>query len=110
MAVMKLLNPFPPHKREVFRDYQYRCWECGQNGQRSGGTELHHIQGRNSSSVFNGAVLCKGCHGKVGHTFEEEKKYMQKTARVVFKAVSLGNYRLDKEDEEFLYENRKYYE
>lgn len=107
---MKLQNPFPIHKREVFRDYQYKCWECGQNGQRTGGTELHHIQGRNSSSVFNGAVLCKKCHSLVGHTFEEEKRYLQKTARIVFRSVDRGEYRLDEDDKNFLIENKKSYE
>ncbi len=107
---MKLQNPFPQCKREVFRDYQYRCWECGQNGQTTGGTELHHILGRCSSSVFNGAVLCKKCHSVIGHSFEEQKKYLQKTARYVFRVIGLGNYIIDEDDKNFLYENKKYYE
>ena len=106
---MKLQHSFPQKKREVFRDYQYKCLECSENGQRNGGTELHHIRGRISSSVFNGAVLCKKCHSSIGHTFEEEKKYLQKTAKIIFCAVELGNYILDKNDKDFLIKNSKFY-
>ncbi len=107
---MKLRNSFATNKRELFRDLQYRCGECGGNGQNCGGTEAHHIKGRCSSSVFNLIVLCKKCHSKVGHTFEEEKIYLQKTAKWVFHCVKLGNYRLDDDDKNFLHEHRKYYE
>ena len=106
---MKLQNPFSVEKREAFRDYQYRCWDCGGNGQDCGGTELHHIQGRNSSSVFNGAVLCKKCHAKVLHIFAEESKYMKRTFFMVMRMVEKGNYKLDEDDKNFLKENEKYY-
>lgn len=102
---MKLQNPFSVEKREVFRDAQYCCWECGGNGSKTGGTELHHIRSRVSSSVFNGAVLCKRCHSMVGHSQEEEKKYLIKTFQYIMGKVELGEYTLDEEDNVFLKEN-----
>lgn len=106
---MKLKHPFPQHKRELFRDIRYKCGGCGQNGTQTGGMELHHIRGRVSGSVFNGIPLCKRCHNLVGHTFEEESAYMQKIAPYIFIQIKLGNYKIDSEDEQFLYEHKKYY-
>ena len=109
ISIMKLRNNFSSRNRLLFFDFRYKCWECGQNGSRTGGTELHHIKGRCSSSVFNGAVLCKKCHSAVGHTFKEEQKYLQKTATIVFRAVLRNNYSLDENDKNFLVANNKYY-
>lgn len=49
---MHLDNPFSKETRELFRDV-WVCWECGQNGQETGGLELHHITGRDSDSAYN---------------------------------------------------------
>lgn len=75
---MKLRNPFPPQIRELFRDC-WECWKCGENGQRTGGLELHHITGRKSGVAYNAAILCKGCHDHVTHTQEEEAELTHKT-------------------------------
>jgi 5-methylcytosine-specific restriction endonuclease McrA len=106
---MKLQHPFPQHKREIFRDIWFKCGECGQNGTQTGGMELHHIRGRVSASVFNGIPLCKRCHNLIGHTFEEESKYMQKIAPYIFRCIKNRVYRMDTEDEQFLYEHKEYY-
>lgn len=99
---MKLDNPFPPHKREVFRDAQYHCWGCGGNGQASGGMELHHIVGRESSAVYNAAPLCKRCHAAVGHTVPEHKRFFAKTLRYVNLKIAAHEYREDDVDRAFL--------
>ena len=80
---MKLANPFPPKTREWFRDC-WQCWQCGENGQRTGGLELHHITGRDSSSTFNGAILCKRCHAHAKHTNEEEALYTEITIKYLY--------------------------
>ena len=75
---MKLANPFPLAVRLLFIDC-HACWECGQNGQKSGGLELHHIWGRISSSALNAAVLCKKCHERMNHNREEHHRLLRKT-------------------------------
>jgi hypothetical protein len=77
---MKLKNPFTPESREWFRDC-WHCWDCGENGQRTGGLELHHITGRDSNATINGAILCKGCHIKALHTQSEEAGYTLTTLK-----------------------------
>jgi hypothetical protein len=71
---MHLDNPFSKETRELFRDV-WVCWECGQNGQETGGLELHHITGRDSDSAYNAAILCKECHSMANHNYIEESKY-----------------------------------
>lgn len=80
---MKLRNPFPPRTRELFRD-TWECWDCGENGQSSGGLELHHITGRNSDSPFNAAILCKRCHARANHSQREEIKYTIRTVLFLY--------------------------
>lgn len=75
---MKLKFPFPIDVRELWRDC-WQCMECGENGQRSGGLELHHICGRVSPSALNSCLLCKGCHARCGHSRDEEQRYFAKT-------------------------------
>lgn len=70
---MQLQNPFPLTVRLLYLDC-WRCWLCGENGQRNGGLEIHHIMGRISASAFNSSCLCKKCHGHMGHSQEEEQK------------------------------------
>ena len=81
---MKLQNPFSQKTRELFRDI-WECWDCGENGQRTGGLELHHITGRDSNSPFNAAILCKGCHARAIHTRDEEAKYTETTIRYLYR-------------------------
>lgn len=70
---MKLQNPFDLRVRLLYLDC-WKCWFCGQNGQQSGGLEIHHITGRDSKSAFNSSCLCKDCHNHIGHSQEEEQK------------------------------------
>ncbi len=60
------------------------CWECGENGQRTGGLELHHITGRDSNAAINGAILCKGCHAHANHNQKEEAKYTLQTLQYLY--------------------------
>jgi len=71
---MKLKNPFSNETRHLFFDTRYTCFFCGANN-----NELHHISGRISSSALNASVLCKECHGRVGHDEKEEKLLFLKT-------------------------------
>lgn len=88
---MKLKNPFPQEVRELWRD-THTCQMCGENGEKSGGLELHHITGRDSASVLNGAPLCKICHASVGHTKDEEQfLYVKALARVCAHGWLLGS-------------------
>ena len=107
---MKLKNPFPQHKRELFYDVRYVCGNCGGNGSNCGGIELHHILGRCSASVFNAIPLCKQCHSQVGHTIKEHKKYLKWTLKYVCNKIRLGQYIFDKEDITFLQDNLMKYE
>ncbi len=109
ILIMKLQYPFLTETREVFFDIRYKCGECGGNGQGCGGIGLHHILSRVSASPFNAICLCSRCHSRVGHTVEEHKKYLQKTARWVFHCVKLGNYVIRENDKNFLYKNKELY-
>jgi len=96
---MKLNNPFSNDTRNHYLYNNFTCWECGGNGSGSGGgLELHHIYGRISASPLNSAPLCHSCHSKVGHTYEEHQRYLQKTLRFF---LSEG-YQLNEEDNIFL--------
>jgi len=96
---MNLRNPFPLSVRNLYVYNCWTCWECGGNGSGSaGGIELHHIYGRMSASALNSAPLCHTCHSKVGHTYEEHQKYLQKTIRFL---LSEG-YQLTEVDNIFL--------
>ena len=94
---MQLANPFPQSVRLLFIDC-YACWECGENGQRHGGLELHHIWGRISGSALNAAVLCKKCHDEIAHNHETHHRLLRKTIHFLH---SLG-YKLHARDDEFL--------
>lgn len=98
---MQLANPFPIEVRVLFMDC-WTCWECGSNGQRYGGLELHHIWGRVSGSALNGAVLCKRCHDRVKHTQEERRKYFLKTMGFLLANKEYTGFKLCQRDEEFI--------
>lgn len=100
---MKLKHPFKTETRWLFFDSQYTCGECGGNGQDCGGTELHHIVGRKSSSPYNAITLCKGCHAKVGHTDKEQRKYIEQTIEY----LSRNHYEPTEQDKQFL---KEYYD
>lgn len=85
LTVVKLKNPFTNKTRWLFFDIRYICGDCGGNGQDCGGTELHHIIGRKSSSPYNAIVLDKNCHSKVGHTDDEQKRFIGKTKKYLDK-------------------------
>lgn len=102
---MKLRNNFTTETRELFRDVQYSCFECGGNGQECGGTSIHHILGRISDSPLNGAVLCGNCHSKCGHSFSEESEYLKQTIKYLVKI----EYKFTEDDCLFFKENSKYY-
>ena len=94
---MDLQNPFSIETRCIFM-YTWECWLCGENGQRSGGLELHHIFSRISASPLNAAILCKLCHSHIGHTIEEEQTLLRKTINFLVKE----HYKLTEKDEQFL--------
>jgi len=74
---VRLKNPFTEETRNLYL-YQYSCQCCGRSDR---GLELHHIKGRSSNSKLNAIVLCLDCHKIIGHTDEEEGKYLQITIR-----------------------------
>lgn len=85
---MQLKNPFSTKTRELYRDL-WACMICGMNGTSTGGLELNHITGRDSSSAYNASLLCRLCHSHVGHSREEHiflfhknRKYLQKIGYV----------------------------
>lgn len=92
---MKLKNPFSDETRQLFWEARYRCWKCGGNGTNTGGIELHHITGRDSSSPFNAAPLCKRCHNRVGHTNKEERLYVQLTMRYLWGKTTVTDYDIE---------------
>ena len=94
---MKLKNAFSDDTRQLFWEARYRCWRCKGNGTTCGGIELHHITGRDSSSPFNAAPLCKLCHSVVGHTDKEEQLYFRLTMEYLW-----GKTTVTKEDEAFM--------
>lgn len=102
---MKLSNPFSTETRWLFFDRRYTCSNCGGNGQDCGGTELHHILGRCSSSPLNACVLCKGCHSEEIHTDEQKAKFLQQTLRYLLKI----DYQFTEYDLQFYRDNEKLY-
>lgn len=80
---MKLANPFPLRVRLLYLDC-WTCWMCEENGQRSGGLEIHHITGRDSDSAFNSSCLCKKCHTVIEHTQEREAELFLKTLKYLY--------------------------
>lgn len=94
---MKLTNPFSIETRDLFWDARYTCWICGGNGNENGGMELHHITGRDNNSPFNAAPLCKLCHGKMGHTKDEERWLFEKTLQYL-----QGRVEITQADEHFM--------
>jgi len=104
---MRLRNNFTDKTRLLFFEKRFRCMDCKNNGQDGGGITLHHIKGRESKSAFNCIALCGGCHGKCGHSQEEESKYAKITAEYLWKAQ---HYTPTEEDKQFLYDNRRLYD
>jgi len=100
---MKLQFPFSQETRWLFFDVRYLCWICGENGQQKGGTELHHIKGRVSDSPYNGAVLCKECHGHANHNDSEEGDLLLKTISY----LDSRGYVANEADRMFLKENER---
>lgn len=78
---MKLKNPFSDSVRNNFL-YVYSCFRCGRSDR---GLELHHITGRDSSSMINACPLCKDCHNSIRHNFEEETILRELTLRFYLK-------------------------
>jgi hypothetical protein len=95
---MQLKNNFPDYVRNLYLYNSWECWGCSGNGSNNGGISLHHIYGRISASALNSAPLCHTCHSKVGHTYEEHQRYLQKTIKFM---LSQG-YQLQKIDNDFL--------
>lgn len=93
---MKLAHPFSTETRLLFMDL-WECALCGENGQENGGLELHHIWGRINESPFNACVLCKKCHGHVGHSLQERIKCFVWTVN----KLSQQGYSITQEDENF---------
>jgi hypothetical protein len=98
-------NEFEDRVRLAFID-QWACGECGENGTRTGGLELHHIKGRESNSALNGIVLCKECHSHIGHSSQEENKYLEKTIKYL---VAI-RFNLIEEDLEFYHKYKYIYD
>ena len=80
---MQLSYPFPLEVRKMYIDC-WTCWICSQNGQQSGGLELHHVLGRISDSIFNSSVLCHKCHSHMGHSQEEEQQLFLITLKYLY--------------------------
>jgi len=80
---MKLAFPFSFEVRLLYLNC-WKCWLCGENGQRKGGLEIHHILGRISDSAFNSSCLCKECHSHMGHSQEEECKLFLITLKYLY--------------------------
>lgn len=97
---MKLNNPFPLDVRKLYLGW-WECFLCGENGQRSGGLEIHHILGRVSDCAFNSSCLCKKCHARIGHKTEEHQKIFLKTMMFLKKQ----DYQPTKQDIVFYEEN-----
>lgn len=99
---MKLQNPFPQTVRLLYLDW-WECFMCGENGQRSGGLEIHHILGRVSSCAFNSSCLCKKCHAHVGHSENEHRRIFLRTMQFLFSR----HYQPTKQDLDFFEKNHK---
>lgn len=78
---MELKNSFSDSTRALFMDC-YACFKCGSNQN----LELHHIFGRISNSPFNAAPVCRNCHDKILHTFEERFPLLRTNMRFLFQA------------------------
>jgi len=75
----------------------HACWECGENGTRTGGLEINHICSRVSSSPLNASILCRGCHQHVGHSAGEEMKLLRRSKKFL---ENIG-YELNEYDQTF---------
>lgn len=98
---MKLKNDFPQEVRNLFIDV-WSCYECGENGQRSGGLSIHHIWGRNSFSAFNASILCNFCHEYVTGSLEERNRYFFRTFDFLLNLSNLGAFSMGTEDDRFI--------
>jgi hypothetical protein len=99
MKMMSLSNEFSTETRQLYL-YNYKCWECGENGSRTGGMELHHILGRCSNSPLNSAPLCHRCHA-LANQKQTAAKYFYKTLCY----LQRQGYKLTEKDELFILEN-----
>ena len=97
-------NEFSPKTRDLFF-WNTICWACG----KQHANVMHHILGRVSSSPLNVAPINNlSCHlnnGKLS-TFETRKQLLKKTLEYLKKE----NYKLTKEDREFIKKFKQYYE
>jgi hypothetical protein len=98
---MKLTNNFSNDTRNIFL-YEHSCFDCNRSDR---GLELHHIRGRISDSPLNAIPICMECHAHIGHTQEEESKYL-KTA---LKFILTTDYKLTQKDLEFYISNKALY-
>ncbi len=94
---MKLQNSFSEDTRNLFL-YEYSCWLTGRSDK---GLELHHIRGRISNSPLNAYLISSEAHAHIGHTQEEESKFLKQTLRWLLKQ----QYELTKKDIEFYNQN-----
>jgi hypothetical protein len=94
---VKLSNNFSQETRVLFIDI-VGCMRCNRSDR---GLELHHILGRRSKSKFSAIVLCKECHGHIGHTQEEERELFELT----FNYLQGRGLTFIEEDDEFLRDN-----
>lgn len=98
---MKLRNNFSEDTRNLYL-YVYGCQNCSRSDL---GLEIHHIRSRISNSPLNSICLCLPCHQVIGHTQEEESKYLQQTLRWLLKQ----QYELTSKDIAFYQQNKALY-
>lgn len=98
---MKLKNDFKQEdKIRYWVDHPY-CAVCGYNQ----GCALHHIDGRVSSSIFNGIMLCSTCHLEADtHNTDSplSQKYRAKLRNITHKHLLDQDVIINKNDEEYL--------
>jgi hypothetical protein len=75
---MQLRYDFTLETRLLYLGH-WECFLCGQNGQETGGLDIHHILGRVSDCAFNSSCLCRKCHIGIRHEREEHIKIFAKT-------------------------------
>lgn len=98
---MNLRNAFSQDTRNLFL-YEHSCWLTGRSDK---GLELHHIRGRVSNSPLNAYLINPEAHSHLGHTQEEEAKFLQHTLRWLLRQ----GYELTKKDIEFYNTNKHLY-
>jgi hypothetical protein len=97
-------NNFTDKTKELFF-WNQKCWWCGLNHSNC----LHHALGRVSNSPLNAIPLNNfSCHIGNGtlSQFEVRKQLLKKT----YDYLMEQNYKLTKEDREFIKKFKQYYE